>query len=301
MSNFTTRELPYPSVTKMLPAASNPTSVGRLNTYGSGGGRRRSGRGRGDALDRFGPPADHHHDPSLGVELDDHVRPLVDRPDVVVAIDPHGVRELEPVQPLAELAHERAGPIELEQPGVAAARVDEHVPLRIGRHADAFAQMKGRRELQEVRDRVVRDLGHVLRFRFALGEHRRDPRASAAIREAQRDCDEAACDRAVHPAPPAPIIRRPADLHPPSRAVRRGRPMVTSTDRPAYRTSRSAGLQACRHGGKLEAGSSGSCKRKLKREAGSGQLTLHERFRWIHPFSAGASSFSGRHSARRWR
>ena len=35
LSYFTTRELPYPSDTKMLPAASHATSVGRLNTYGS--------------------------------------------------------------------------------------------------------------------------------------------------------------------------------------------------------------------------------------------------------------------------
>ena len=49
------------------------------------------------------------------VELDDHVRALVDGPDVVVAIDAHRVRERPGVEALADLAHELAVRAELEQ------------------------------------------------------------------------------------------------------------------------------------------------------------------------------------------
>ena len=114
----------------------------------------------------------HHHDAPLGVELDDHVRPFVDGPDVVVRVDADGVRELEAVQALADLAHERAVLIELEQPRVAAARVHEHVPLGVGRDADAFAEIQMRRQLEKVRHRVVRNLRNVLGLGLALSMER---------------------------------------------------------------------------------------------------------------------------------
>ena len=79
------------------------------------------------------------------------------------------VRELEAVEALADLPDERAVLIELEQPRVAAARVDEDVPLGIGRDADAFAQVQIGRQLEEVRHRLVRDLG---RGGFRLGARR---------------------------------------------------------------------------------------------------------------------------------
>ena len=50
-----------------------------------------------------------------GTELHDHVRAFVGRPDVVVAVDAHGVREREAVQVLADLADERSVGSELEQ------------------------------------------------------------------------------------------------------------------------------------------------------------------------------------------
>ena len=103
----------------MLPCASQVTSVGRPKRYFSA--RRRRQRAVERARDRLRPSAEHHHDASLGVELDDHVRPLVDDPDVVLRVDAHGVRELEAVQALADLADVGAVLIELEQPRVAAA------------------------------------------------------------------------------------------------------------------------------------------------------------------------------------
>ena len=66
--------------------------------------RRRLGRRN---IDRLRLPAQRHQDSPLRVELDDHARPFIDHPDVVLRIDPHHVREQEPVQPLSDLAHER--------------------------------------------------------------------------------------------------------------------------------------------------------------------------------------------------
>ena len=83
------------------------------------------------------------------------------------------MREREAVESLADLAHERAVLIELEETRVAAARVDEHVPLGVGRDADAFAEVQVRRKLQEVRHRLERDLRYVLRLCLALRVARR--------------------------------------------------------------------------------------------------------------------------------
>ena len=154
----------------MLPCASQVTSVGRPNWYFSGGaGGSVLSNGPGD---RLRPPAEHHHDAPFGVELDDHVRPLVDHPDVVLRVDADRVRELQAVQALADLAHEGAVLVELEQPRVAAARVHEHVSLRVGGDADAFAEIQVGRQLEEVGHRRVRDDRNVLRFGLGLGERR---------------------------------------------------------------------------------------------------------------------------------
>jgi len=47
-------------------------------------GRRVALRCRDDGLDGLWTAAQHHDDFALGVELDDHVRPLVDRPHVIL-------------------------------------------------------------------------------------------------------------------------------------------------------------------------------------------------------------------------
>ena len=181
----------------MLPCASHVTSVGRPNRYFSGGAGRQRAVER--PRDRLRPSAEHHHDPSLGVELDDHVRPLVDDPDVVLRIDPHGVRELEAVQTLADLAHEGPVLIELEQTRVAAAVVDEHVSLRVGGDADAFAEIQVGRQLEEVGHRRVRDHRHVLRLRLGLGRER--PCAD----QQQRDDNQAVTSTSPHVQPPVVV------------------------------------------------------------------------------------------------
>ncbi len=121
--------------------------------------RLRLHRRRLDARHRLGPAAHGHHHPAFRAELDDHVRAFVHRPDVVLRVHAHGVRHLEAVEALADLADEGALLIELEQPRVAAAREDEDVALRVARHADALAEVEVRRQLQEVRHRLERDVG----------------------------------------------------------------------------------------------------------------------------------------------
>ena len=148
----------------------------------------------GELLERFGPAAERDDDAAGGVELDHHVRPFVDHPDVVVPVDADGMREDEPIEALPQLADERAGLVEFEKPCLPAARVHEHVSLGIGRDADAFAEVKARRQLEEVRDRVVGDLRNVLRLGFALSEGRR-------AAEERRD-DEGERDGSLHKAPP---------------------------------------------------------------------------------------------------
>ena len=65
---------------------------------------RRRSRSHRHAVDRFRPVAQHHHHPSFGIELDDHVGAFVDGPDVVLRIDADRVGERETVQPFADLA-----------------------------------------------------------------------------------------------------------------------------------------------------------------------------------------------------
>ena len=156
--------------------------------------RRRRQRAVEGALDRLGPPAEHHHDAALGVELDDHVRPLVHDPDVVVLVDADRVRELEAVEALADLADEVAVLVELEQARVAAARVDEDVALRIGGDADALAEIQVRRQLEEVRHRRERDLGNVL----GLGLRLREQHGLAELvsqRRRGQSCHDQRCGR----------------------------------------------------------------------------------------------------------
>ena len=100
---------------------------------------------------RLRPPAEHHDDTSLRVELDHHVRPLIDDPDVVLRIDAHLVRELEAIDTDSPFLHKVPVRVELEKPGVSAPVIHEHVSLRVGRDADAFAEVKIRRELEEIR------------------------------------------------------------------------------------------------------------------------------------------------------
>src|SRR5262249_2552041 len=93
---------------------------------------------------------------ALGVELDDHVRHLIDNPDVVLRIDADLLGEQERIDILADLANELAVAIELQQPRAAVGkrargadrngrmagpRVDENIALGIGRDATDFAEV----------------------------------------------------------------------------------------------------------------------------------------------------------------
>ena len=115
---------------------------------------------------------EHHHDSSRGIELDDHVRSLIDGPDVVLRVHTHRVRELEAVVPLADFANILAILIELEQTCVGAPCVNKNMSLGIGRNTDRFAHIQSRRKLQEVWYGLVRNFGHVLRFSLDLRENR---------------------------------------------------------------------------------------------------------------------------------
>src|SRR6266542_2111124 len=74
------------------------------------------------------------------VELDDHVRALVDGPDIVVLVDANAVRECPPVEPFADLADKLSLRAELEKlrrsrtiGGTAGAvRAREHVDTALG-------------------------------------------------------------------------------------------------------------------------------------------------------------------------
>jgi hypothetical protein len=110
------------------------------------------------------------------------------------------VGELEAIEALADLAHEGAGAIELEQPRVRAARVHEHMPLRIGRDADSLAEIQVRRKLEEVRHRVVGNLRDVFRLRLRLREH--------WLGENRRDDEQARHETALHGRLRAPIYTK---------------------------------------------------------------------------------------------
>ena len=100
----------------MLPSESQATSVGWRNWPSSARQRRlRTLQRSGVLVGRFLLAAEHHDDAALGIELDHHVRALVDDPDVVLLVDAHGVGERPGVQVLADLADELACRVELQQ------------------------------------------------------------------------------------------------------------------------------------------------------------------------------------------
>src|SRR5580704_7671045 len=58
--------------------------------------------------------AEHHHHPAFGIELDHHVRTLVDRPDIVVLIHPHRMRKRPRIQVLPNFTNVLSVGTELE-------------------------------------------------------------------------------------------------------------------------------------------------------------------------------------------
>ena len=99
--------------------------------------------------------AEHHHDPAVGIELDHHVRALVDGPDVVLAVDADGMGEGPGVEITPDLAHELPVGVELQQlrcrgtvgrSARPAAGEYEHVAFRIDRDPRRFTEIDGRVE-----------------------------------------------------------------------------------------------------------------------------------------------------------
>ena len=102
---------------------------------------------------------EHHGDPALGRELDDHVRAFVGDPDIVVTVDFHHVGEGPSIEIMADLAQKFAVGAELEKlrrgggigrAGGVAARQDEDVALGIDRDAADLAEIEVVRQLQRI-------------------------------------------------------------------------------------------------------------------------------------------------------
>ncbi len=110
---------------------------------------------------------DQHDHMAFGIELDHHVRALVDAPDVIVLVDANHVREGEPIEILADFANEFPVPVEFQKLRVAAAMVHKNVPLGIQRNSGGLTQIKIRRKLQRIHS-IVRYLR-----RSRLSKHRR--------------------------------------------------------------------------------------------------------------------------------
>ena len=127
---------------------------------------------RGAFVGRLLLSAEDHDDVSFRVELDDHVRPFVDAPDVVVLVDADDVGERPGVEAFADLANEAAIGTKFEQLRCGGAvgwsertirsREYEDVALGVGCHAGAFAEIHVGRQLEKVWHRLVRDLRHLL-------------------------------------------------------------------------------------------------------------------------------------------
>src|SRR6185312_2521853 len=92
-------------------------------------------------------------------ELHDHVRTLVGRPNIIVAIDFDRVRERPRVQVVPDLTNVAAVGTELENLRGArrvrgssrvAAGEHEDVPLRVQSYARCFAEIEIRRKLEEI-------------------------------------------------------------------------------------------------------------------------------------------------------
>ena len=145
-----------------------PRDVGNLTEHSIDGRKRRL-----DMPERFSAfvgsfllAAKDHNDATFRIELDDHVGAFVGNPNVVVPIDLDGVGEGPGVEMVADLAEEFSVSGELEElrsaravggTGGIAAREDEDVALRIDGDAGGFTEMKVRRKLQEVGDRLETD------------------------------------------------------------------------------------------------------------------------------------------------
>ena len=107
--------------------------------------------------DRILPPADGHQHAAVGRELHQHVRAFVHRPDVVLRVHPHRVREGEAVVVPADLADEGALRRVLEESRLVGAVEDVDVALRVGGDAHVLAGVDAGRVLEEPGHGLVRN------------------------------------------------------------------------------------------------------------------------------------------------
>jgi hypothetical protein len=84
-----------------------------------------------DVVDRFDFPAENERDQPLRVELDDHVRPFINDPDVVFLVDAHHVRERRGVHVRPPLLDVAAVLVELEELRRRRALGGPALPLRV--------------------------------------------------------------------------------------------------------------------------------------------------------------------------
>ena len=178
---------------KMLPSGSQVTSVGWRNRP-SCAGTRRIGvlQGMRVFVGCFGLAAEHHHDAALGIELDDHVRAFIDGPEIVLAVDTHGVREGPGVQVVADFAHELAILVEEQDlrgggsvrgTGGVAAREDVNLALGIHRDAGGFAEVQIVGQLEEIGIGIEGDFGHGL-LRETCGRQQAEQGEGGSFHEA---------------------------------------------------------------------------------------------------------------------
>src|SRR4030095_6060811 len=151
-----------------------PRDVGRLSEKPVYCGERRLDMfpGFGVFVSRFLSAAEDPDDSAGRVEFDDHVRALVDRPNVVVLVDAHRMGERPAVKTLADLAHENAVLIELEQlrSGGRVSRAaravgackHEYVALRVDGYARYFAEIYAVGKLWEISYGIKCEFRHVL-------------------------------------------------------------------------------------------------------------------------------------------
>ena len=109
---------------------------------------------------------------TLGGEPEDHVRSLVDDPDVVLGIDANGMRVGPRVEVLADLADEVAVGVELEElrrgghvgrTDRVAAREHEDVSIRVDRHSGDLTEVDVVGQFQRIGNRLEWKLRNHLR------------------------------------------------------------------------------------------------------------------------------------------
>ena len=165
-----------------------PGDVGRLAELAvDGRPRRRHARPRLGLVRRFLLAAEHHRHVPFGVDADDHVRALVDGPEVVVLVEADGVRVRPGVEALADLAEELAGLVEEQDlrrggavgraAGAVRAREDGDVALRVDGDARDLAEVHVGGQLQEVDVGVEREFREPASARTRRrGDQKRDER-----------------------------------------------------------------------------------------------------------------------------